>query len=39
MKSISKSGSLKDFSGIILVNKHPGITSYDIIRDVKRVFF
>jgi len=39
MTSISRSGSLRDFSGIILVNKHSGITSYDIIRDVKRVFF
>lgn len=39
MKSISRSGSLRDFNGIILINKHSGITSYDIIRDVKNVFF
>jgi len=39
MTSICKSGALRDFNGIILVNKHSGITSYDIIRDVKKVFF
>jgi len=39
MTSISRSGSLRDFNGIILINKHSGITSYDIIRDVKKVFF
>lgn len=35
----SKSDMLKDFNGIILINKLPHITSYDVIRRVKRVFF
>lgn len=39
MISAPKSESLKDFNGLILVKKHCGNTSYDIIRDFKKVFF
>jgi len=35
----SKSDILEKFNGIILVNKPPGITSYDVIRNLKRFFF
>ena len=34
-----KSDLLKDFNGVILINKLPYMTSYDVIRRVKRVFF
>lgn len=37
--SYSKSNILEKFDGIILVNKPPGITSYDVIRNLKRFFF
>jgi tRNA U55 pseudouridine synthase TruB len=30
---------LRDFNGIILVNKPAGITSYDVIREIRKVFF
>jgi len=30
---------LKDLDGILLVNKKSSITSYDVIRQIKRVFF
>ena len=36
---IEKSNIFKDFDGIVLVNKKPLITSYDVIRMFKRVFF
>lgn len=39
MNSSAKSDILKDFDGILLINKTPGITSYDVIRKLKRVFF
>lgn len=40
MSSINnKSRLLEDFNGIILINKLPDTTSYDIIRRIKRVFF
>ncbi len=39
MMAAFRSEILRNFSGIILVDKHSGITSYDIIRDIKRVFF
>ena len=35
----SKSDILEKFNGIILVNKPAGITSYDVIRNLKRFFF
>ncbi len=34
-----KSDLLEDFNGIILINKLPDMTSYDVIRRIKRVFF
>lgn len=30
---------LKDFHGIILADKNKDMTSYDLIREVKKVFF
>ncbi len=33
------SDSLKDFNGVVLINKPVGTTSYDIIREIKKVFF
>jgi len=35
----SKSDILEDFNGIVLINKLPDTTSYDVIRSIKRVFF
>jgi len=35
----AKSSVLEKFNGIILVNKPSGITSYDILREFKKVFF
>jgi len=35
----NKNDSLKDFNGILLVDKPGGITSYDVIRAIKKVFF
>lgn len=37
--AISKSDILEDFNGIALINKLPDRTSYDVIRNIKRVFF
>ncbi len=34
-----RSSLLEKFNGIILVNKPSGITSYDILRALKKVFF
>jgi tRNA U55 pseudouridine synthase TruB len=34
-----KSDYLKDFDGILLINKPPAVTSYDVIRKLKKVFF
>lgn len=34
-----KTDILKNFDGILLINKTPGITSYDVIRKLKGVFF
>ena len=38
MKTFSRSKALKDFHGIILADKKTGITSYDLIRKIKKVF-
>ena len=35
----NKSTALKEFNGIMLVNKPAGMTSYDILRAIKKVFF
>jgi tRNA U55 pseudouridine synthase TruB len=35
----TKSSLLEKFNGIILVNKPLGLTSYDILRELKKVFF
>lgn len=35
----SRSDLFKDFNGIILINKLPDIISYDVIREIKKVFF
>lgn len=34
-----RSSLLEKFNGIILVNKPTGMTSYDILRALKKVFF
>ncbi len=34
-----RSSLMEKFNGIILVNKPSGITSYDILRALKKVFF
>ena len=34
-----KSSILKDFHGIILAYKKSGVVSYDLIREIKKVFF
>jgi tRNA U55 pseudouridine synthase TruB len=39
MDKSGKSDYLKDFDGIILINKPPAVTSFDIIRKLKKVFF
>lgn len=39
MPGKTKSGLLEEFHGIILADKKPGMTSYDLIRNIKRVFF
>jgi hypothetical protein len=39
MREESRSGLLRDFHGIILVDKASGKTSYDLIREMKKVFF
>jgi tRNA U55 pseudouridine synthase TruB len=39
MMKKSKSSLLEKFNGIILVNKPSGLTSYDILRQFKKVFF
>jgi tRNA U55 pseudouridine synthase TruB len=38
-EEIEKSRLLENFNGIILVNKKPSISSYDVIRRFKKVFF
>ncbi len=38
-KNDDKSGILEDFNGIILVRKKTYMSSYDVIRRFKRVFF
>ena len=35
----TKSAILEKFDGIILVDKPSGLTSYDILREFKKVFF
>ncbi len=39
MNNHDKSDFLKNFDGILLINKIPGITSFDVIRKLKKVFF
>jgi tRNA U55 pseudouridine synthase TruB len=39
MKATSKSEILKDFNGILLVNKPVAISSFDAIRHLKKFFF
>ncbi len=39
MPGMSRSVLIKDFHGIILADKSLGMTSYDLIREIKRVFF
>ena len=39
MSGRSRSKLLNDFHGIILVDKESGITSFDLIRKIKKVFF
>jgi tRNA U55 pseudouridine synthase TruB len=34
-----RSHLLENFNGIILIDKQPGIVSYDVIRKIKKVFF
>jgi len=38
-EKIEKSRLLENFNGIILVNKKLSISSYDVIRRFKKVFF
>jgi tRNA U55 pseudouridine synthase TruB len=35
----TKSEFFKDFDGIVLINKELSISSYDVIRKFKKVFF
>ncbi len=35
----SRSYLLENFDGIILIDKPPGVVSYDVIREIKKVFF
>ncbi len=39
MSGKTRSGIINDFHGILLADKESGITSYDIIRKIKKVFF
>ncbi len=39
MTNNDKSDFLKNFDGILLISKTPGITSFDVIRKLKKVFF
>jgi tRNA U55 pseudouridine synthase TruB len=39
MSRESRSKLLSDFHGIMLIDKESGITSYDLIRKIKKVFF
>jgi len=39
MNSNIKSGALINFNGVLLINKPRGITSYGIIKKLKKVFF
>jgi tRNA U55 pseudouridine synthase TruB len=36
---LQKSGFFENFNGIVLINKKPGMTSFDVIRRFKRFFF
>ena len=36
---LKKSGFFENFNGIVLINKKPQMTSFDVIRRFKRVFF
>ncbi len=36
---LNKSKLLSDFDGFILINKQKNITSYDVIRRIKKIFF
>lgn len=37
--NFKKSELFKNFDGILLLNKNPGITTYDVIRELKKIFF
>jgi tRNA U55 pseudouridine synthase TruB len=37
--NIKKSGILGDFNGLLLVNKPEGISSFGVVRKLKKVFF
>ncbi len=39
MEAASKSDVLKDFNGILLINKPVSISSFDAIRHLKKFFF
>ena len=39
MSRKTRSELLNDFHGILLIDKESGITSYDILRKIKKVFF
>lgn len=34
-----KKDALYDFNGILLVDKEKGLTSFDVLRRIKKVFF
>jgi tRNA U55 pseudouridine synthase TruB len=36
---LQKSAFFENFDGIVLINKKPGMTSFDVIRRFKRFFF
>jgi hypothetical protein len=36
---LQKSGFFENFNGIVLVNKKPGMSSFDVIKRFKRFFF
>ena len=39
MSGKSRSELLNDFHGILLMDKESGMTSYDLLRKIKKVFF
>jgi tRNA U55 pseudouridine synthase TruB len=39
MRGKIRSELLNDFHGVLLIDKESGITSYDILRKIKKVFF